>query len=500
MHRVVIAAVVVSVVAAVRHVAGQAGSAMDVVARAAEALGGRDRLLAIQTLTIEGYGQLAYQNGGGNITGSPDAPQKTIDLHDYSRVVDLRTWRMRVRQTQASDFVFATTRNMRGATATQVVDSSSPRRLEMYAHAVAIVRAALDPQAKVANRRSSGDAVLVDITVPSGGTLTLAVDATRYLPRWVSWTGSDGVLGDVLYRTSFTGYEPVSGVLMPMGLATTMDFRNVVQQKLWVDRHAIDLPAGDFPARTAPAAAPQRPAITATPIGKGVWFLSGGAGNSALFEFDDHLVLFEAYGNEASTLAVIQQARSLVPKKPLTQVIISHHHFDHTGGLRAAVSEGLTVVAARGNEGILGEVIRRPAKLAPDALERNRKELKLTLVDDHLKMKDNSMEIDIYRVIANSHMADALMVHVPRERLLAQGDLYDVNWEAYWWGSGYLDNVRYRKLTVERDVPVHGRMLPFAEVQQHIERQIQNAEKLCAEVAAAQLSMPGCPVKRTVDR
>jgi len=92
------------------------------------------------------------------------------------------------------------------------------------------------------------------------------------------------------------------------------------------------------------------------------------------------------------------------------------------------------------------------------------------------------------------------MVYVPRERLLVQGDLFDVNWEVYWWGSSYADNVRYRKLDVDRDVPVHGRMLPFAEVQQHIDRQIANAEKLCAEVAAAGLSMRGCPVKRTVDR
>ena len=120
--------------------------------------------------------------------------------------------------------------------------------------------------------------------------------------------------------------------------------------------------------------------------------------------------------------------------------------------------------------------------------------------DDHLKIKDGSMEIDIYRVIANSHMADALMVHVPGERLLVEGDLFDVNWEGYWWGTSYEDNVRHRKLQVDRDVPVHGRVLPFAEVQQHIARQIKNAEALCAAAEAADLPMRGCPVKLTVDR
>ena len=63
-----------------------------------------------------------------------------------------------------------------------------------------------------------------------------------------------------------------------------------------------------------------------------------------------------------------------------------------------------------------------------------------------------------------------------------------------------MDNVRYRNIQVDRDVPVHGRVLPLAEVQQGIERQIKNAQDLCASVASAGLGMKGCPVKTTVDR
>jgi hypothetical protein len=49
-------------------------------------------------------------------------------------------------------------------------------------------------------------------------------------------------------------------------------------------------------------------------------------------------------------------------------------------------------------------------------------------------------------------------------------------------------------------MPVHGRILPFADVQQHIASQIKNAQALCAEAAAANLTRRGCPVKTTVDR
>ena len=150
----------------------------------------------------------------------------------------------------------------------------------------------------------------------------------------------------------------------------------VVQNKLYVDRQAIDAPIDDLSApaavRAALAPVPPAPAIEATSIAKGIWFLRG-AGNSVLFEFDDHLTLFEVYASEANAKAVIEKARSLVPGKPLTEAIVSHHHFDHTGGLRAAVADGLTIVMQRGNEGLVREVTSRPAKLFPDALAAHRR-------------------------------------------------------------------------------------------------------------------------------
>ena len=162
---------------------------------------------------------------------------------------------------------------------------------------------------------------------------------------------------------------------------------------------------------------------------KGIWFLKGQGGNSTLFEFDDHTTLFECYGSEALTKAIIDKARSLVSSKPLTECIVSHHHFDHSGGLRTAVAEGLTIITHRGNVDLFKEMAARPATIFPDALGRNPKPIKIKAVDEHLKLKDGSMEVDIYRVISNSHMADGVFVYVPRDRLVAEGDLVDEGWD-----------------------------------------------------------------------
>src|SRR5688572_18400286 len=181
---------------------GQATSAeRQQVIRVADALGGRDRVMALRTLQIVGYGELAYFNGGGNITGDPDAPQKWQKVLDYTRTIDLEHWRTRVQQRLKMDFVFASTAGQLGLNRTnETLDgdvafnigggflappSTAPpqpqpasaaaarqRRMELLAHPVTIVRAALEPAATLRNLRNQGELRLVDVTVRQGDTLT----------------------------------------------------------------------------------------------------------------------------------------------------------------------------------------------------------------------------------------------------------------------------------------------------------------------------------------
>ena len=77
--------------------------------------------------------------------------------------------------------------------------------------------------------------------------------------------------------------------------------------------------------------------------------------------------LFEVPLNEARSKAVIDKARTL-STKPLTHAIVSHHHFDHSGGLRVAVAEGLTIITHRDNEAFFKDLRRSNTHHRPDAL------------------------------------------------------------------------------------------------------------------------------------
>jgi hypothetical protein len=85
----------------------QTQTAVRLIDGAAEALGGRERILAVKTIVLEGYGEAAYMNGGGNISASPDAPQKWVSIPEYEKTIDLEHRRLRVRQRNHQNFVFA---------------------------------------------------------------------------------------------------------------------------------------------------------------------------------------------------------------------------------------------------------------------------------------------------------------------------------------------------------------------------------------------------------
>jgi glyoxylase-like metal-dependent hydrolase (beta-lactamase superfamily II) len=526
---VVVLAVAISTALVIRLAGQSAAPERQLVTRVADALGGRDRVMALKTLQIVGYGELAYFNGGGNITGDPNAPQKWQTVLEYTRTIDLEHWRTRVQQRLKMDFVFASTIGQLGLNrSNETLDGdigytigggflAAPqpgtprpqpagpaavrqRRVELLAHPITIVRAALDATSRLSNVRTQGNLRLVDVTVRQGDTLTLAVNATTSLPAWVSYVGPNANLGDLTYRTAFAGYVPEKGIQLPTGFATTIDFRNIVQSKLYVDRNIVDGPIDDLSAPAAVRSAPTPQAagaggnavLTPMRVADHVWYLNG----NTFFEFDDHITMVEANRPDAALQAILDVVNALVPGKRVTQVIQSHHHFDHSVGLRAAVAQGLTIISRRGNQGIFQEMAARPARLFPDALGKSPKPLKFIPVDDHLKLKDSTNEIDIYHIVGNYHMADGVIVHVPASKLLVEADLTTQDWDFNWWGDGLMNNIEHRRINVDTNLAVHAQKpFPLAEVVSAIERQVRNTQAFCRRAAEAQFFQPGCPIQ-----
>src|SRR3954468_1767125 len=134
--------------------------------RAAEALGGKARIQAIRTLVIEGSG--TNPNVGQN--RNPDDPLPDWKITDYRKTIDLTSGRMRLEQRRQAEFPFSMANDVRqnlgldgnvaynvspdgkAARASDVV--ARDRRMEMLGNPVVVIRAALDPAAKLSHLRS----------------------------------------------------------------------------------------------------------------------------------------------------------------------------------------------------------------------------------------------------------------------------------------------------------------------------------------------------------
>ncbi len=449
-----------------------------VIDEAAEALGGAGRIKGLKALTIQGTG--SAPNAGQN--RMPDDELPVWKVNEYTRSIDLENWRTRAQQVREAQFLFAGDLNQRqtqgldvdtaytvsanGTISRAGATAARDRRIEMLHHPIAIVKMALESEVTLSNLQAKAGELMVDIALPGGDTVTFATDAKTHLPTRVLSKIANPNMGDVSIDTSFSDYEDVDGLKLPRRLTTKMD--QYLQFDLQVSKNTIDgdVSALAIPAEIRQAPVPDPPAVnvTAEQVAKGIWWLAGsGNHRSVVFEFDDHLVLFEAPLSEARTKAVIDRARTLSPK-PLTKAIVSHHHFDHSGGLRAAISEGLTIVTHRSNEQFFRALVARRHMIAPDALEKNRKLAMFELVDDHLTLKDKSMEVQLYHLLDNPREGTNIYAYVPRDRILVQADLYDATWLRHSWGENVLQNLERRGLKVDRSVPVHGVIEPFSQM------------------------------------
>jgi glyoxylase-like metal-dependent hydrolase (beta-lactamase superfamily II) len=460
----------------------QAPPEQQILNDAATALGGADRIQAATALRVEGDG--VHYNLGQDMT--PGASGQTFTVTDLRRGYDLTAARMRTEQTRTPNFAFfqgpQPQRQVLGVdgdvgynvlpngnTVRVAAPVAHERLIEYFHHPLTLLRAALAPGATMENSRNEGDTRVVDVTTADGYLFELAIGPAGD-PVRISSRGAHPNLGDVVHSTSFADYEAVNGLRLPSRVEVRVDDFTTAQLRFASQApggEAGDLVASDD-VRSSPLPAQLQPNVVAEVVGPGLWLLAGQSHHSALAEFEDHLVLIEAPQSEARTLAAIAAARELRPEKPLTKVVPTHHHFDHTAGIRAAIAEGLTVVTHAGNRAFFEEMARRPHTIVPDTLARMPRALTIEEFGDELVLEDKAMSMTIYHIAGNPHSDTMVMAYFPRHRVVVQVDAYSPQAQAHPFAANLLDEIRRRNLRVDRIVPLHGTIVPFAELERAV--------------------------------
>jgi glyoxylase-like metal-dependent hydrolase (beta-lactamase superfamily II) len=153
--------------------------------------------------------------------------------------------------------------------------------------------------------------------------------------------------------------------------------------------------------------------VTPTELAPGVWHLTGGSHNSLVVEQAAGYVLVEAPLDPYRTLAITSWASAQLAGKPLLYVINTHHHEDHSAGVRQAVGSGARLVAHQAGAEFWQRVLTAPATVTADALASGppRTTVEYVPAGSSLVLADTTNTITAYSV-ANCHASDMLIVGV----------------------------------------------------------------------------------------
>jgi hypothetical protein len=457
-----------------------------IVADAAAALGGRERVLAVKTLVVQGGGH--DLNIGQSLRYDELGLQSDVwQIRDYKRSYDLANGRARFEVVRAAQYPYfqgvggdRVVQGLDGDVAFNVATNgnatrvfggqANARRAEYLRHPLTLVRAALDPSAKLSNARTQGTDRLVDVTT-GGLTLTLGINSNTKLPSRIIQMTDSATMGDTPLEAQFGEYQLVGGVQLPARITTRTDRWPSADVRLLsqnVDGDVGNLAAAATVRSATPPSPPAAPMTTAREIAKGLWYVEGTTHKSLLAEFSDHLVLIEA-PNEERVRAVLAKAKELRPNKPVTKLLVTHHHADHTGGVRLAVAEGITeIITHRSNVAYVNDVLSRPHTINPDDLAKKGsvKLPKITAIDDTGVLRDSMMTINMFHIRDNSHADSMLMLYFPNGKIVTQPDIYMPNDARNViageplghapWLQNLAGNINLRKLDVDYHAPIHG--------------------------------------------
>lgn len=270
--------------------------------------------------------------------------------------------------------------------------------------------------------------------------ITLWINKTTGVLNKMSFMENEPLHRDVEIEVFYYGWEAAAGSALrfPKEAYIAMDgsiihseARAMVTVNPVIDAMQFELPAGSMAQYDADAAKRgeanhqyhqmfasigipldgQQTYVDPLELKPNIWHLKGGSHNSLVVNQQNGLVVVDAPLDEGRQNAILAWTATQFPGKPISHVILTHHHSDHVGGVRTIAATGAKVVVSAHSAEYIRGALNAPSKVYPDALANNPMLVQLESVADMgtLVLADANVNVTAYH-IATNHAADMLIV------------------------------------------------------------------------------------------
>jgi len=372
--------------------------------------------------------------------------------------------------------------NMQGTTANPAPGAVELRQLEILLSPHGFLKAALasNPTAhtrmSVLPNQGGRRVTVISFTALGKYKVNGAINDRNEVEHVQTWVANP-VLGDMLYETRYTAYKDFGSVKFPTDIhAHQGDVRlneghNSMLLTVTGVQPNVTVAAMSVPdnVRQAPAPAPTR--AESQKLADGVWYVGGSGANSLAIEFRDFAAVVEGPTNEARSIAVIDEVHRLIPNKPIRYLVNTHHHYDHSGGLRTYVAEGATILTHERNREFYEKVFFAPSPrtLQPDRLAMYPRAPSFETVNQRYALTDGTRVLELHYVPGLAHNQNMLIAYLPKEKIVVEGDLYTPPAQGAPLpapnasNKTFLNTVQRLKLDIAQIASIHGRVAPWDE-------------------------------------